>query len=531
MDLNLESRINNEFCIWSNIRNLTLENDISEEYTLPDYLPDIKRILMVRAKIRDDGCYVDNGRLEIDGEAAFNVIYLTSENRISCFTHTAPYNNGTAADYLYEDSKIECNPKLKNPTCRPLNPRKVSLKARVSTEISIRNRICVSPKVTGNTTIEDEFTLERNTDNMERIDLYKSEVGDIRVSEDLELDASMPPIREIISCDVDVFANECKIADGKINLKGNARVTCLCSTQEEGEEDEKYIVIEKNIPLSHLADADAGTSDMDCMTTLDIGAVETGIANNKNGESKIIELDFVCKAKLLGMKNDEAVFTRDVYSTDYSYNTNYKEIETERLLQCLNTNFSVDGNMALGDTKATKVLYSDASVEMTGTKIENGRLTIEGECNVKALLETEDEEKYISKDFTFPVKYEMPSTCNDNCEIMLEGSVIALKTRLDSQGIAANAEIGLNITLLEKLKENIVDNIFIDKSSPSEEEKSGTFTLCYPDNDETLWSISRRYGVSRSDICEANGIKETDSPSRVLIIPRKKARAVYNKVI
>ena len=50
-DMNMANKrfsIKDEFCVWNESGKTTLENEINEEYVLPDYLPDIRKILFVK---------------------------------------------------------------------------------------------------------------------------------------------------------------------------------------------------------------------------------------------------------------------------------------------------------------------------------------------------------------------------------------------------------------------------------------------------------------------------------------------------
>ncbi|MGN1096136.1 MAG: hypothetical protein ACI4QR_07075, partial [Eubacteriales bacterium] len=56
--------------------------EITTEYTLPDYLPDVNRLLRVVARIEEPGKYINGDMIEYDGLICYNVIYATSDGKI-----------------------------------------------------------------------------------------------------------------------------------------------------------------------------------------------------------------------------------------------------------------------------------------------------------------------------------------------------------------------------------------------------------------------------------------------------------------
>ncbi len=56
--------------------------EVVSELILPDYLPDVSRLLRTSADVGAENGYVSGGALEYDGEINHTVIYATSDGRI-----------------------------------------------------------------------------------------------------------------------------------------------------------------------------------------------------------------------------------------------------------------------------------------------------------------------------------------------------------------------------------------------------------------------------------------------------------------
>ena len=56
--------------------------EISTEYTLPDYLPDITKLLRVSARVETPSKYINSDSADYDGTIIYNIIYATSDGEI-----------------------------------------------------------------------------------------------------------------------------------------------------------------------------------------------------------------------------------------------------------------------------------------------------------------------------------------------------------------------------------------------------------------------------------------------------------------
>ncbi len=511
--------LKDEFCVFSNAGNMSVENDISEEYVLPDYFPDIRKILLVKAKTEESDMFNENGRVEVGGEAVFEVIYLGDEGKVRSIVRNIPYSANVSSDDLYDDSVLNVKTALKNRSVRAISPRKLSLKGKVVTDISVYNKLCVSPRLSGNASVEDEFKLERLVENVDCVNYIQFEENDIRVSEDLKYEGK-EPIFDLVSCSCDIFTTECKYYQGKLNIKGLAKVSCLISSCSDDSEDEKYQIFEKNISINHTADVSLPGEDWNVYTSLDLGAFESSISNDNYGESRIIEIDFSCRAKVTAVRNEESVVTGDMFSTEYSSSVSYKKIETERVSKCCCTNFSASGSSELPQNAGAeyeRIFVSSADADMNLSEVKNGKAVFSGECSVKAVAQ-DTNASFTNHEFSFPIRFEMPCEDIAECRAICKSGIIDSRITLDGNKVNANVEVGLDAVLFEKISKNSVEEVVLDKSLPVERAEK-TMILYYPEKKESLWSIAKKYNITRSSIEKANNKKMTEPLPRVILIP------------
>ena len=516
---NAKTSLKDEFCVWSEPYKHSLENEISEEYILPDYLPDIRKILLVKTRVEESDLFVEEGRVELGGEVVFNVVYLGDTGEVRCVSNSYPYSGFLNLENIYDESVINNSTMVKNRSCRAMSPRKLLLKAKAVSDVMFRNKKCVSPKIVGSSGIEDEFTIERSVNNIMTANYIQFNESDIRVSEDIEY-MGKNPIGELIAYDSDVYTTECRYSDGRLSLKGMARLFCLVAEKSD-DEIKNYEVVEKNIPISHTVDVKLPAGEWGCYAKIEMGAFECSVANNSYGESRVLEVDFVCRANITAMSNENSVFTDDVFSTAYEYKNDYKEVECERVVKCACQNFSASGISPLPANESgeyDKIFMSSAEANMDISEMNDGKVVFVGECNVKCVLK-DTNNSYINTEFSFPLRFESPCEDVDNYRYMCDCNVLDLRVTFDNEKISANTEIGLNMSLLERVKANIVDSVFLDKSQSYNNTDENVMLLYYPERDENLWSVAKKYRVSRASLERANNTVLSDNLPNVIVIP------------
>ena len=78
----------------------------------------------------------------------------------------------------------------------------------------------------------------------------------------------------------------------------------------------------------------------------------------------------------------------------------------------------------------------------------------------------------------------------------------------------------MNIYVVDEVSRDAVETIAIDKTMPINRNGEKTVLLYYPDTNENLWDVAKKYSVSRNALASANAKIKGDTIPRVLVIPR-----------
>ena len=98
------------------------------DYSLPDYLGDVRKILFTEATLRPAGRFAGGDEVELSGVVIYNVIYLDGENKLSSVEFTSDYDYSVKCDgEKYKDSLAST--RVSNFAIRAVGPRKLSARA------------------------------------------------------------------------------------------------------------------------------------------------------------------------------------------------------------------------------------------------------------------------------------------------------------------------------------------------------------------------------------------------------------------
>ena len=65
--------------------------EVSEDFVLPDYIPEVRRVVGVRASVSSDGKYLSGDELETDGGVTYNVLYVGGDGVLCMTSQTSSY--------------------------------------------------------------------------------------------------------------------------------------------------------------------------------------------------------------------------------------------------------------------------------------------------------------------------------------------------------------------------------------------------------------------------------------------------------
>lgn len=496
--------------------NGTLPSELSGDYILPDTYPDVKKILRVRAKPILLGRFISGGKLEYNGAVDYIVLFSaeSGDGETLHSVHFAEEYSGSLApsEGVQADSFISIEPRISVCSAGMQNPRKISLKSTVLTDVKLSKTISTTPD-------SDGEKLEMLVENMPTLIECSFTADHKCISENIEPDAAQPSIDEIVTCDVEIAFAEVKpqMSDGELSvaLKGEAIVDCIYKSQVEIGD---YRSFSRKIPLSYVINAEEYRKIFDGAAAETISAMACGIPTEINaavgedsyGDRRVVELDLVFDIELMLCADRESTLTLDAYSTRYESECTKKGLEILRLGKAVNSNFSVNESIPCEDILpkvdsecSRSIVNSQAQVRINSVAAAKGRAQLGGEAVISCIFCDKSEKKceFSSCEFKLPVKCELNvGELSEPIAFACEVKAFDLRTRIDPMKLSCDFEVALELMILRRARREIVEGVVLGEEKTIAKYDNSMIVLCYPSADESRWQVAKRYKMREDEL-------------------------------
>ncbi len=498
----------------------TVDGECSGDYILPDTVGDIKRVLRVTPRVMLMSQYADSGRLDYGGKAVYSALIVTENNKLVRLNYEEPFEDTLDIDGLTPSSTVSVIPEAGQLTWRMVNQRKLGIKLKLRTHITATESRDMTPD-TGDLSYAE---LERDELTVPAVCMMSLTDGGV-LSEDIELEGSLPQLGEIIDVRVEMNVGECKCGGGAVGCRGEAMVSILY-TSDVGEP----VFTVKHVPFMQQVSFDGATPETQAIAWAVCENPTCEIKPNGYGEARVVALDCDYTLTVECALSEPVSMVRDIYSTERATNVDIREVTTTKFERGYTTNFSVNSSVARNESPsldADRVV--DADVRLTFGEFtqdaSRSKIGVEGSAEVTVTTAKKDEggvNDYASHTFTVPVKCELDGRFAEGMKYRCVSSVTSTRTRLDSASVYVDFEVALALLTMCEERCTVVERA---ASNPNgAQPKSASLVLCYPTEGETLWDIAKRYRTTCDKIADANSLAEGErSPSFAV---RKKYKVI-----
>lgn len=487
----------------ANLLSIAQENpsitEISEEFSLPDYVPEIRRVLTVLAQVLPESKYLQESQggatLDLGGSVTYSLIYTDDEGKLNAIPLNSNYETKIALQanpqYTLVDTSVD------NVSYRVSAPRKLTIKSRVKNKVTQGIQNQVKENITPRSSA-DELYLEKREKPVKSVEMSTATLSNVRISDKLTSDneKNVKPIW----CDARLVIKDSRVQNGYVSARGEAVVKCL--VEENGE----IKVIEKSMPIAEEIEMkDAKENDQ---VRVDGRCVSLSISNEELNESTQLFFDLVCDLEAEAYSNSERVLTKDIYSTLNEMEVTYKQMPVYSVVKAGNSSFTFNEAVKRKSKDISEIIDVLLDPVCEKTEIKGEKMIATGKLNLCLIgtKENEAEREYLCETYELPIKYELDmkkklengvSRCLFSC---LKGDA-----RLDKDSVSVRCEIYPSYSVFERTNERIIDTGLIKKDTEFKKDGS-TIRVYFPTEGDTLWEIAKRYHTTVNKLAEVNGI-------------------------
>ncbi len=460
--------------------------DISNEFTMPDYKPEIRRVLHVCPVISEAAKYINSTSAEFNGNIDYNVLYVGVDGELHSMPFSTEYNFETpieAEGFNFNDEITSCCDTVSESiSVRVLGPRKINVKCRLNSHIRIFGRKFIDQNFDFDNSIEHIQTLEEKVNNS-RIIRVNSDALDI--SDETFISGGN---QGVVSANANVHVSSIRCFNNTAAIDGDIILKMLCVDMDDTSNTN---VITKKVPYSTEIDAEGVTPESLCVAKGYVGDLAINVE-----EDRIICDMSVC-LQFEAQNSEEISLVRDVYSTRYDSNCSVKLYTVPSIGYAENGNFSMNEKISresIGLPEAFEIVDVYGTAIAEGCEMSNGKAELRGTAKYTLIIKTNDE--YSSQDISLPIKYVFECGDKNITSYNNHINVISCLARCDGEIVSIDAELGVVSSGLSSSDVCVVDDV---KFTGELEKSKGEITVVYPSLDDDLWSVAKRYHVP---VCE-----------------------------
>ncbi len=488
----------------------TSEQSVESEMILPDYCPEIKRIL--KCTVSADVLSVQNssGRVTVQGNANIRLLYIGENDKTSAYEQIVPIQKIFDSDKLSSGCAVNVKVISDYVNSRALSSRKVDVRAMLTFILkSLKKReesILTSAYDCGIKTLSQDYNFS---------DLKSVVEKSFNLSEVIELEADKPVISRILNSSAYIVVKEKKTINNKILIKGDAYIKIHYLA-----ENDSLCCAEHSIPVSQIIEIDGVTDNSDSLLNISITACEAISKVDSKGETKLIDISIRASALVFAFESAPLSLISDAYSTEYSARNTTRSVD----VLTSNTDFdSVFINKVVLESIGVSVDCIHAvwcSDIKYNYSIKNGKCYFSGTYQVTIVFKDSDKEQgVIQKPVDFEFAIDLKEECEritcystmqiTGCSCSVSGeSKIELRTEINASGKILSNKIVKYVSDIELLE------------NKSDDTDLCALTIYFCDKNEKVWNIAKKYRTTVEAIIEENSLDSDIVPDKkTLLIP------------
>lgn len=473
---------------------------VTTELNLPDYYPDICKILCCRVTPCVENKQRQNDYLTVEGNACVRLLYASEEKALHCFEVYVRYTKDAKYTDASENDIFTVEQKCENVHYRAIGPRRVDVKATIAVIFSVC-RLCTLPTYDNLSETVEFLHTEKDILCTETAECVSMVLNEDFTPKDERLRKA-----KIIHEELRMDCRETKTVTDKVLIKGSIELMMLCLQENSN----VLFKCAQSIPFSHVAEVHGLQEDAVCFVHCDIG--KYNIAVSESGACNIT----VCADCFVESRLEKNIFLiHDLYAVDRETDVQYErsEVCTAQRQFAETISCSVPFDIKPSDKEFIYTAFC-SDLKYAGS-FADGVLKISGVAEVVIVAAAENDYLYFSK--TVPLAYTRDCAEIRNCEPVFEIHCKTISYNKTTDGLTVNADFSCSGYL--QLKEKTE---YVSSYEQHEETAAPAFdrvSVYFAESGENVWSIAKENKASYRLVKELNDVDaDVLSASRPLLL-------------
>ncbi|MBQ8514106.1 MAG: DUF3794 domain-containing protein [Ruminococcus sp.] len=516
----MECKINREMIpVTETVLDETQEQDVSLDYVLPDYDPEIFRIICCEIQPSVAGYQVSGGRLTYDLRAELRVLYCGGDSKaLQCVTQTMNYSKSLDLPAGREGEPVFCfYPKADYASCRATGKRRLDVRGAVS----VRIRATAQRK---QEVISDIFGMEMQLQrkNVTTAAEKRTAVKNLSLSEEITLGASRPAVLGILRCNARAAQGERSIIAGKLVARGEVVADVLYRGEGPGG-GSAIETMRFTIPYSQIVDMEQIDETFTGTAEVQVISFTVKPASDSSGEMRILQCSAELRLTCTACKTKTVSIVTDAYSTRYLSECTAVPLRVDGAPVPVSELFTCSASIRAGESGAEVVSDLRCHVKNVSMSAQpgQGKLRISGMlCASVLTLDSDGMPVLLEREEAF--EEQLPLNLQADDALLYAAAEPADSSyHLGADGvISIKCSVRLCGTLYPTTLVQGLTQIQADEEKKIIRDSDCALRLYYGTAGESIWEIAKRCSTKVSAITEENDLSgDTLTQPGMLLIP------------
>jgi len=487
------------------------EQPVDIDFTLPDYCPDIEKILRCKITPKIFNKKISGGQIQVDGTTVVTILYVDSEkNTLRSCEQSVPFSTAFQAKGLCENNVIEITTKSEYINCRALSRRRLAVHGAFSLylkAVSMSNMALYSA--------DDVENIECDSSEIEVTGLSSLSQACFNVCDDISV-SNRPPIEVVLTSDVKANVTDYKIVSEKLMLSGELCVKLMYLSDFEKSQPQQLDYV---IQFSQIIDCENLKDSSLACVSLDVMCFDIRLKNDMLSDAPSVSVDAKISASVYGYDKITTKIINDAYSTEYQVELDKSHYSMLKDVNILKDTIMQKESLSLNDTSISEICDISAERCTVTPMLTSDGLNLNFNIII-SILALDDEKIPLYIERTIDVTKDISSDFPVSNVLMSKATVASLSYRLgEDNTIELRCELKYMVATC-----NYNNQVLVSHISAVEENKISkppcALTMYYANDGERLWDIAKEYKTKLSLLYEENNLdcKVLESP-RMLMIP------------
>ena len=485
------------------------EQPVDIDFTLPDYCPDIEKILRCKITPKIYNRNLSGGQLQIDGTTVVNILYTDNKDNIRACEQSIPFNTSFSVKEVPDNYVIETEVKCEYLNYRPLSQRRItvhgafSLYAKVYTKGSVE---LYSPN--------EESNLEYNTEEITLCALSSLCQEQFSAWDEIQV-VNKPPVEIILDSDVNAVLTEFKTLPDKMMFNGELNIRILYQSNADNTKIEH---LDYTVPFSKIVDCGGLNDNTKVNVSLSLLSYDIRLKNDILSENPIVNIDSRLSATVTGYNCETVTVITDAYSTEFQTELEKLSVKISESADILRDSFMYKSSVDVAESDIAEIIDFNVKYSLNGAEISDDKVTLGSKLVVSILAyNSENEPLYIERALEFDKEID---ASGNNTVGSASAEILSVSYRIAENGtVELRCEIVYDIILEKNNTLTLVTSVTADEDKKIDK-RSSALVLYYAENGESLWDIAKRFNTGKNLIIEENSLDSDEiNNSEMLLIP------------